>query len=61
MKSTKLVKKTSIKSVSKKIPKKVETPLNEDGPIYGINENSKWAKRLKKYNPSAYARLRDWD
>ena len=61
MKATKLVKTNQVQKVPKKVPKKVQPPVKNDDPIYGVTENSRWAKRLKQYNPEAYARLRNWD
>lgn len=55
------------KLVSRKKVKKVETTaspepvIDEEAPIYGIKENSRWVKRLKKYNPDLLERLRNWD
>ena len=53
--NTKLVSKNKIKTVN-------NTPtLEKEEPIYGIEENSRWIKRLKKYNPNLLDRLRNWD
>lgn len=39
----------------------VEKTITEDDPIFGVKENSRWARRLKKSNPEAYERLKNWD
>lgn len=40
-------------------PSKVRSVSEE--PIYGVKENSRWAKRLQKTNPAAYSNLKNWD
>jgi hypothetical protein len=56
MKHNKLVSRKKVET-----PVKKETVFDEEGPIYGIKENSRWVKRLKKYNSNLLERLRNWD
>ena len=57
------------KSVKKKEstnkPVKESTNIEENDdtipPIYGVEPNAKWVRRLKRNNPHAYENLINWD